>query len=392
MKPVKIKHIYIDADCAGEPLTEKVCRQLEGVPVTILPSSGSFPVNHNSIPGGKRILYLTRYKGVFSKPCPGTSEDYLCCNYYVINETTGCPLDCSYCILQSYLESPVLKIYVNYKKIFSEIEDILFRYPHRVLRIGTGELTDSLAIDHITGLSALLISFFNTRRNVLFELKTKTGILPRLVPGTRVDNIVLSWSLNPPGIIRDHEKQTASLEERLDAAVLAGERGYKLSFHFDPVIHHQGWRENYTDVIQRLFSRIDPSQIVWISIGGLRFHSDLRDVIRGRNPRSPLIRDEQIQGMDQKIRYFKPLRLRMFQHIYDEIRSVSADVFVYFCMEDKKIWEKTLGFAPINTNHVDYLFAESLYRRFPDLSFSKPDFDMYQSQFIKHDPERQRSV
>jgi spore photoproduct lyase len=105
----------------------------------------------------------------------------------------------------------------------------------------------------------------------------------------------------------------------------------------------------------------------------------MKEVIRERFPKSNLIRDEQISAMDGKIRYFKPLRIKMFEFIYDTIRKYSNDVFIYFCMEDKKTWKRSFDFAPKNSNHLDYLFAKSIYNRYPDLSLTKPDYQYYQS-------------
>jgi hypothetical protein len=38
------------------------------------------------------------------------------------------------------------------------------------------------------------------------------------------------------------------------------------------------------------------------------------------------------------------------------------------------------------------LFAESLHNRFPDMDFTKPDFDYYQGLLIRHDPEKQKLI
>jgi spore photoproduct lyase len=392
MNRFPIRHIYIDQAISRHSFTLKILQNLKAIPVTIIPEGGSLPSEELHVRSAKKILYLTQHKGNFCKPCPGTDRSYLCCNYFVINEITGCPLDCRYCILQDYLDTPMLRIYINYDRIFHEYDQLQQKYPHRIFRIGTGELADSLALEPVTGLSSLIVPYFAQKRNTLFELKTKTSILPFLSRYRNTGNIVLSWSLNPEFVIRKHEQGAAPLEERLRAAQKAAEQGFLLSFHIDPVIHHEGWERNYSDLIDCLFRYADPEKIVWISMGALRFTQGLKELIGERYPESLLIRDEQITGMDQKIRYFKPLRAGMFEVIYRCIRHYSGEVFVYFCMEDKKIWEKTMGFSPINSNHLDYLFAKSLFQRFPELNFTEPDYDYYQSFHIKHDPEVQKSL
>ena len=70
---------------------------------------------------GKEILHLIKYKGDFLKPCPGT-KDYICCGYQILNIGTNCPLDCSYCILQSYVNRPHLRVFVNLEE---ELEKLI---------------------------------------------------------------------------------------------------------------------------------------------------------------------------------------------------------------------------------------------------------------------------
>jgi len=379
MKSLQIKQIYIDSNVVDHQITRHVLKKLPEIPSIICNESLKMVTSPEDIKQDKKVLYLTEFKGAFCKQCPGTTEDYLCCNYYVINETTGCPLDCTYCILQDYLDSSVLKVFVNYEKIFEEIEELQQRFPDRLIRIGTGELSDSLALDSITGLSRHLVPFFTKRKNIIFELKTKTDVLPLFSPSQPPDNIVYSLSVNPEMMVNTVEHYAAALDMRLQSARKAEKLGFRLGFHFDPVIHHPHWKKLYGDLISQIFSAVSAESIMWISIGGLRFTPGLKDIIKERYPQSPLIRDEQVVGMDNKIRYFKPLRIEMFRYIYDCIRSYSQDVFVYFCMEDKKTWQNSFGFSPISTNHVDYLFAASIYKRFPGLNLSQPDLDYYLS-------------
>ncbi len=55
-------------------------------------------------------------------------------------------MDCTYCILQDYLDPSPVTIHSNTDDMFSELDEALSS-SRRVFRIGTGELTDSLAID-----------------------------------------------------------------------------------------------------------------------------------------------------------------------------------------------------------------------------------------------------
>ncbi|NIO07104.1 MAG: hypothetical protein GTO40_03580, partial [Deltaproteobacteria bacterium] len=79
---------------------------LPDTPFTLIKDSQLYTSKLHSSPNplgeGKKRLLLTRHKGEFLKKCPGT-EGSVCCNYFVINFASNCPMDCSYCYLQDYL-------------------------------------------------------------------------------------------------------------------------------------------------------------------------------------------------------------------------------------------------------------------------------------------------
>jgi len=68
-------------------------------------------------------------------------------------------MDCSYCILQWYLNNPMMVVYVNIDDLLAELDDFSQKNPNNFFRIGTGELTDSLTLEPITQCSALCDNF-----------------------------------------------------------------------------------------------------------------------------------------------------------------------------------------------------------------------------------------
>ena len=83
-------------------------------------------------------------------------------------------MECTYCFLQSYLTFPFLVVYVNVEDLMRELTEAFSAEPDRLFRVGTGELADSLALDHLTGYGRLLVEYFAGQKNALLELKTKT--------------------------------------------------------------------------------------------------------------------------------------------------------------------------------------------------------------------------
>ena len=333
----------------------------------------------------KREILLTRSRGHTVKQCPGTARTYLCCNYHVINQTFNCPIDCTYCILQFYLNNPITTVYADIETIISEIEKKITLQPERFFRIGTGELTDSLAFDNSSGFSREIVKTFAQLDNAILELKTKSNNIDNLIGLDHNGHTVVAWSLNPPQVIASEEHKAATLDERLDAAKRMEGEGYKLAFHFDPILYHNGWEENYEELIKRLFSMIKPESVTWISLGSLRFPPDMKEKVLSKFPKSKIMFGEFIRGLDGKMRYIKPLRLELYCHVYRCLRKYGGDdLFIYFCMEPSSVWKTVFGWSPESNEHLDYLFAGSLYCRFPELMINPPKREVYDRGYPLH--------
>jgi len=381
MREPKITKIIVDQKVADQPLVDRYKKnnpQAEVIQVDLSEADKEALFRQEATPAKREIL-LTEKQGHTVKQCPGTDRTYRCCNYHVINQTSNCPIDCTYCILQFYLNNPVTTVYANSEKLLTEVKDKIATQPRRFFRIGTGELSDSLAFDSSSQFSGDIVNYFADLENVLLELKTKANRIENLLDLDHNGHTVISWSVNPQVIIDAEEHKAASLNERLDAMRQVQEQGYKIGFHFDPLLFHTEWRESYPDLIRQLFEVVDPQNVAWISIGSLRFPPEMKDKVLEKFPKSKIMFAELIRGMDGKMRYPKPLRLEMYRTVYDALREYgSKDLFIYYCMESAEIWERTMGWSPESNEHLDFLFATSLYNQFPGLMKNKPqriDYD-----------------
>ena len=346
-----IQHVHVENDCRDLPLTATILANLPGREVRIIPPRSGLDlfaggITPQSLTSGKKHLVLCKNRGRFLKPCPATRE-YRCCDYQVLNVGMNCPMDCVYCILQAYLNNPWLSFFVNTDELLTELTAAFAENPQTFRRIGTGEFTDSMALDRVTGLSRILIDFFKDQPNAVLELKSKAIALDNLKHCAHGGRTIMAWSLNSPEIMAKEELRTASLDQRLAAAARCAAWGYKLAFHFDPLIYHPGWKEGYQETIDRLFAAVPATSIVWISMGALRFLPALKSIATGRFPRSRFFHEEFVLGLDNKFRYFRPLRTEMYRHMAHHLsRYLDPDTCLYFCMESDEIWQEVFGFAP----------------------------------------------
>ncbi len=349
--------IFVEKGAENAPLVRRILGNCRDIPRLTVSgrreleerlAGGDDPVGE-----GKQVLYLARQNGSFVKPCPCT-PGYVGCSYFIVNSVLNCPLDCTYCILQLYLGGGPLTVFSNLERLWTELDRLLAKTRGRAIRIGTGELSDSLALDHLTGASGEMVSYFRKRPGALFELKTKTAAIDGLLRAAPAENIVVSWSLNPPAVVRKDEGGAAPVRLRLEAAGLAARRGYPVGFHFDPLLLFRGWEEAYGRLVNALFRAVPAGRIRWISLGSLRFPPALKGIIERRFPQSRLVHEELVPGKDGKLRYFKPLRLELYRKVVAMIRdSGGENVPLYFCMEDPEVWEGVLKWRPRRKAEVE---------------------------------------
>lgn len=312
---------------------------------------------------GKDTLHLLDYRGEFLKPCPGTRE-YICCGYQILNVGTNCPLDCSYCILQAYFNQPHLRVFANLIAALPAVLATIDAAPHEIFRVGTGEFTDSLALDPITHWSDVLVPAFAARKNVILELKTKTHHIERLINLGQRDRIVVSWSLNSGFINRHEEHRAISLRARLEAARRCQEAGFVVGFHFDPLIPHPGWKEDYLRTVELMTRLLDPRRIIWISMGTFRFMPALKPIIRRRHPDSCILDGEFVLGLDGKLRYFKPIRIAMYRFLRQALEGWADRLGLYLCMESDEIWRESLGWSPETSAGLKHYLDERVIELF----------------------------
>ncbi|MBU2451973.1 MAG: DNA photolyase, partial [Proteobacteria bacterium] len=261
---MKIETLFIDKAVGRNDETEYLISRLKIDPQWVEDSKPVYNFindTNDPISKAKRTLYITLNKGTIIKACPGTSC-YTCCDYTILQSGTFCTMDCSYCILQAYFHPPVLQYFAGLKSLGHDLDKTFCQ--NKIFRIGTGEYTDSLIWEKVSLLPKFLVETFARQNNCVLELKTKTVNIESLLPLDHNGKTILAWSLNTPDIINSEERGTASLGARLKAAKQAESKGYKLAFHFDPIVIYPGCEIHYKQVIQQIFEMIHPQNIVWI--------------------------------------------------------------------------------------------------------------------------------
>ena len=313
----------------------------------------SFPVEKGrlspeQIRRGKKTLLLKNFKGAFFKRCPGARPRLLCCNYHVLNLGQNCEMDCSYCYLQTFINLPAVVVYTNIEDALSELKQIKKSFGGGLLRVGTGEQTDSLSLDDLSLYSRKLTAFFRSCPGWELEFKTKSDNTKNFEDGDHAGNVIVSWSVNPPEICAREERGTSPLTARLSAAERVSKKGFPVSFHIDPMIYHPEWKSGYGGLVREITRRFSPEKVRRISIGALRFPPSQKALMRKRFSMESLVcRGEFFRSGDGKLRYDAGLRREMFRFVYRSFKSQSDKWNVFLCMEAAESWLKVAGRAPM---------------------------------------------
>lgn len=263
-----------------------------------------------------------------------------CRSYYkLVPISNGCPYYCTYCYLAYVYRKfrPFIKININYDTMFEQIREALAN-SNRKVSFNMGEMLDSLALDHITNLTRMLVPFFSDFSHGFLMLLTKSSNIDNLLAARPNNQTIVSWSLNSQYAIDTFEPGTASLAERLKAARLCQEHGYRIRFRIDPGILHPDWQAGYADLIQKALSVIRPENITLGMLRLLPGHFHLaKDAYRNRGRK--LCDHSFARGAsDAKLRYQPKQRIEFYTLLIDVIRSFDKTVSISLCRETPDIW------------------------------------------------------
>ncbi len=258
-------------------------------------------------------------------------------------------MDCSYCVLQGYLNNPVITVFTNLFDLIDELKESEGQANSAFFRVGPGELSDSLALDNLTRFSDELVPWFADQKSRILELKTKSDQVDHLLDLKHGGRTVVSWSLNPQSIIDAEEHGTVPLVRRLHGARKCQEAGYPIGLHFDPMIFESSWERRYQDLVEQIFRFLDPKRVIWISMGALRFSPSLKPIIEDRFAESRILLGELFPGKDGKLRYLETVRVDMFEKMLSWLHDIDPNLFVYLCMETHQVWKAVFGWSPGNT-------------------------------------------
>lgn len=270
--------------------------------------------------------------------CPVASAKTVCCNLRTIDAVENCSFGCSYCAVQTFYTDGIA-----FDENLAGRLDAIDLDPERPYHIGTGQSSDALAWGNKLGMLDALFAFARDHPNILLELKTKSDNVRYIVENDVPANVVCSWSLNTPTIVRNEEHFTARLDDRLAAARRVADAGTRVAFHFHPMVHYRGWREDYTAIARRLLDSFETREVAFLSMGSVTLIKPVIGKIRDLGNPTKILQTELVPDPHGKLTYPDDIKVKMFRAMNEALSPWRAGVFMYLCMEKTEIWERALG-------------------------------------------------
>lgn len=286
----RFSHIYIEKSAFAYELTDEILSKYKSSQIIEIDNYKEvFSSNNQNFSlqklTPKLILAVKKenmlYKG--AKVC----EDFENENFYYTSSVINCIYDCEYCYLQGVYPTANIVIFVNIEDVFLEIEDLLKKLGSIYLCISYD--TDLLALDSICNFVDKWYSFVKDNPKLKIELRTKSANISGLLSKENLDNFIIAFTLSPQQYSIGFEKYTATFNKRLEAIQKLQEKDWKIRLCIDPIIYEENFEENYSKMIEEIFSKIDSSKVLDISLGVFRISKEYLKKMRKQNQESKIL-------------------------------------------------------------------------------------------------------
>jgi len=176
---------------------------------------------------------------------------------YAIPFVTGCMGHCHYCYLQTTMgDKPYIRTYVNVEEIFDTASNYMKERLPEETRFEASCTSDIVGVDHLTHTLKRAIEFFGESEHGRLRFVTKFAHVDHLLDAKHNGRTRFRFSINDHYIIKNFEPGTSRLDERIEAAVKVAEAGYPLGFIIAPIYLHEGWKEGYGEMMEKLDAQL----------------------------------------------------------------------------------------------------------------------------------------
>ncbi len=244
---------------------------------------------------------------------------------------TGCPGHCEYCYLQTTQGfKPYLRTFVNLEDIFENIKRHISK-TEPLTTFEVASLGDPLSLEHLTGSLSKTIEFFGLLQNAKLRVVTKYNNVEPLLHLEHNGHTRFRISVNSRYVIKNFEHNTASFDERIEAASKIASAGYPVGFIVAPIMIYENWKNEYLELFDLLKQKIgikaekEPATFELIQH---RFTPTAKNFIMERFPNTKL-------DMDESNRTLKWGAFGRFKYVYPKETAKDMKEYISSLITDR---------------------------------------------------------
>ena len=250
-------------------------------------------------------------------------------NYY-FSQMLNCIYDCEYCFLQGKHMSAHYLLFINYEDFFIEIEKKIKQNRFEKSYFFSGYDCDSLAFDGITGFVESFLPIFESNKNGILEIRTKSVKIQNILKYKPIDNCIIAFSFTPENISKLIEHKVPSVKKRIDSMKKLAEMGWKIGLRFDPIIQACNFAKIYETLFKNIASNIPKENIHSISFGMMRFPKKMFKKMIKEYPNKKII-SLNFKNNNGIYSYSKEVQKKLENIVIKKLKKYMKDVPIYNC-------------------------------------------------------------
>ncbi len=278
----------------------------------------------------------------------------LVCNpAWQLHSIGGCHFRCAYCSL-GWCINILMNVEEYMARLAKRLEIDAWARAQKLWQYDNQ--TDTVCFEPEFGMAPALVEFFARKEGKWLELYVgKSDHVDFLLELDHRGKTVCCWSLSGPTQSTEIEWRAAPMDARIEAMARCREAGYPVRVRFSPIVPVRNWREENREMIERLFSAVQPDLVTFET---LRF-MDYQKIVRYLDPE--LLDEEFLEVMEraqgqphrQGCEIPREYRLKVYRFIIDELERVSPQTPYALCRAEREVWKALAADFARHGQHPD---------------------------------------
>ena len=265
-------------------------------------------------------------------------REVMCWWLHDLHSAYGCFHKCQYC-----RRGRVTTLMLDIEQFLDHVDDLMAENPwQKVFRYDVE--TDCLILEPEYGMCRALVEHYAEIDDRYIILFSKSDNVDFLLDLEHKGHTIMLWTHSTPTVSRRIERDTATTEQRVEAARKCQEAGYTVRFKCKPITPIKNWREEATAMFEELFAKVKPDNI---SMEMLFFDSvaelhELFDMSLFDADWLKMMADHEAGGRMTDLMHPMPddFREEVYTHYFNEVQRLSPDTRLSLCAETREMWRR----------------------------------------------------